>query len=135
MNDLNLYVAAGNLCKDANFHNEDAYFTIASNRSYRDAKSSTGWSQNTTYVPCRVNGKLAQVLAKRLKKGNKATITGTLGTYIGKQDVFVKTSNGEMKSISDNQFIIDITNIDIDEKDSSNPGSASSQNTEDQAPM
>ena len=133
MNNLNLNAMQGNICKDANFHNGDAYFTIANNKSYRDAKSPTGWTQKTAFVPCRVNGKLAAVLAPKLKKGHSVTVTGSLSTYQGSQKVFVERG-GELKQIPDNQFIIDIDSIDIEERSASEADAANSQQSEDQAP-
>ncbi len=132
MNNLNNLAIQGNLYRDASFHDGKGYFTIASNRSYKDSNSPTGWTQVTTSVPCKISGKLADALAKRLKRGAKVTLVGSLNTYNGNQKTFVEQKNGEMKSIPDSQFIVNVSSIDIEVKSESGDYASNSDQNEDQ---
>lgn len=53
-------------------------FNVAVDRPYRDAEGT--WQKETTTVPIRASGKLAQYTAERLSQGKAVFLTGRMNT-------------------------------------------------------
>ncbi|MBQ6774280.1 MAG: single-stranded DNA-binding protein [Synergistaceae bacterium] len=83
MRGLNKVIVAGNLARDPEVRytvNKKAYasFTVAANRSYRDANGE--FKEGTDYVPVVVWGAQAESCGKFLKKGSPVLVEGRFTT-------------------------------------------------------
>jgi single stranded DNA-binding protein len=86
MADLNITVMSGRLVRDPVVRNNGskmAFFTIASNRRYRD--KSDAWQEETAFVPCKSFGWWAEAAARHAK-GDTLIVEGRWRTETWSDD-------------------------------------------------
>lgn len=86
---LNLAILAGRLTADPSLNYSSnstpvSNFTIAVNKTYKDKEGD--WKSKVSFINITAWGKLAEITAEYLRKGNPVLIQGTIQSRKGKDD-------------------------------------------------